>query len=209
MTKPIEEYEADLLRESWSQQVTRRDSIRGTLAVPIAAIGFAAFGFNGLAGNASVNWAGGFGVYLTVAGLLLALASALSFLVALINVVFRFDFSSTHPEPRIEDLDKREMKVSKQLYDAGYRAERIPELARKGAFDALNLEYRDRITWLRRINDANLKVQKYALWAILVGLALLIFSILSFGMLRLLDLPQPATQSTTLILWPRCLIFCS
>jgi hypothetical protein len=183
--KPAAEIEFELRREAWNQQVARRDTVRSTLAVPLAVMGFAAVGFNGLAANARPNWDEPVLAVLSVLGLALAAFSVLMFLCAVWKAL-SFDYKAVVPLPEAQDLDQQEKELVRDLKTLDYGLDEIRSLSRAGVWKALNASYGAAAQKLTALNDDNLRIQGQMLRFILAGLAMLLCSILMFATLHIL-----------------------
>lgn len=209
MSKTLYEHEADLHREAYAQQVSRREAIRGTLSVPLAVLGFSAFGMNGLAANAVLGLASPLQITLLAAAVLFLLAALGAFGRALYLAVWRFDYSMVQPLPAVEDLSQQATLLSEQLRREEVALDAIRALSEQGAWQALGAEYAEKARDLNSRNDDNLDVQKALLRAILLGIGALLLSILLFAGLRLAMEAQGTALPDTLNFAPRCLIFCT
>lgn len=186
MSRSLAEIEFELKRELYTQQVTRRDAVRSTLAVPLAIVSFAAFGFNGLRLSLSLEWSLPILQFLSAAGLAMALLSGFFFIWAL-RCGFRFDYNPVIPQPEITDLEQQERNVIDDLKPRDFGLDEIQRLSRDATWKALSREYDLRTRELDARNTANLDIQSEMLVRLLIGLGLLIAAIVLFNVVAVLS----------------------
>lgn len=185
MSKTLEEIECDLRRELYAQQTTRRDSVRSTIAVPLAILGFAAFGFNGLATTALFDAAHPALSFLSAFALATSVFAVFFFLWALAAAT-RIKYNPRTPLPEVFDLPKQERDI---FADLRMRYSDTAEIARRGraaTWSALSAEYGARTEELERLNEHNLDTQAEMLQRLLFGLGCLILAIVLYISVRLL-----------------------
>lgn len=186
MDKSIEEIECDLRRELYAQQVSRRDTVRSTIGLPLAILGFAAFGFNGLALSAFVELSIPFFAFFSALALFTTALSVFFFLSA-ISIGHKLSYNPVAPLPEIFDLSAQEQDLRRDFTDlVGHEPDEAQEFARAAMWGAISTEYQERTKDLENISNRNLDTQAEMLHRLLAGLGLLIFSIVLYQSLRLL-----------------------
>lgn len=185
MAKSLEEIECDLRRELYAQQVARRDSVRSTIAVPLAILGFAAFGFNGLTLTAYLDWSHPALQFLSFAALAMTAFAVFFFLWAL-STATRLRYNPRNPLPEVFDLAEQEKEILDDLRHIYRDPAELQSRGRAGTWEAVNAEYGARTAELERISSQNLDVQEEMLNRLLFGLGCLILSIVLYQSVRLL-----------------------
>lgn len=185
MAKSLEEIECDLRRELHAQQTTRRDSVRSTIAVPLAILGFAAFGFNGLATTALFTAAHPVLAFLSGFALALSLFAVFFFLWALAAGA-RLKYNPRTPLPQVFDLPRQEREIFEDLKARYTDRSEMQRRGRAAIWVALSDEYSARTEELERLNEHNLDIQAEMLQRLLFGLGCLILAIVLYISARLL-----------------------
>ena len=185
MSKSLEEIECDLRRDLYAQQAARRDAVRSTIAVPLAILGFAAFGFNGLTATALFSSEQPVLAFLSAFALAGSVFAVFFFLWAL-SAGTRLRYNPRTPQPQIFNLPQQEKDIFADLQKRYSDPAEIQRRGRAAIWKALSREYARRTSDLERMNEANLDTQAEMLTRLLFGLGCLILSIVLYIMVRLL-----------------------
>jgi hypothetical protein len=177
MQKSSAEIAFDLQQGLYAQQVSRRDSIRSTLAVPLAIIGFAAFGLNGLRTSLTLSWDT---EVLQILSFLALTCGAFAgfFMIWGISHARRFDYKSVVPVPEVAEFVRQEQEMVSDLKPRITDLDQIKTLSREAAWKALSEEYESRTMELESRNSQNLGVQEEMLFRLLIGLGFLVLAIM-------------------------------
>src|SRR6056297_3278879 len=101
------ESQLDLAQKSYSEEASRRDSVRGAIALPLAVLTFSAFGFGALLTHFDLSRATPALHLASFAVVLLALVSAGAYLLA-ICALYRIDYKADGPQPLLVDVADQE-----------------------------------------------------------------------------------------------------
>jgi len=165
-----------MCRHLYDQQISRRDAIRTTLGVPLAALSFAAFGFGALASQISVQYFSPFETAILSMIGFYAVCALLCFLNA-VHLIWKIDYSSFVALPGVLDTDEQRERLAEAIkgidFEESVRSDVIEEAVQEG----IRTEFIVQANKLSAKNDANLETQSKMLRTIVKGLGCLIFAI--------------------------------
>ncbi len=175
-------FQVDALQKKYASELSRRESVRSSLAVPIAVLSFAAFGFAALANSA--NWLDASLATLTVSVLVLFLSVMAT--ACLITAIFQTGsarLTSKSVGASVFEITGSIEKIQGELVASGFEVRAARELAAVSALKTLSEEYEIATQELVSENRASLERQQNILRLAVSGFGMLILAIaLSTGM---------------------------
>lgn len=186
------EHETEAARAAYEGERSRRDSVRAGLAVPLAALSFAAVGFGNLAAN--FRWIAEPGALAWLSAAVAACAAvSLGALGWAVRLIRKVDTVGQPIDPERVNFRARVQEFVEFLRDRvgadGDDGEaRLQAIALERAREALNDAYYDCYRRLAEENRRNLRIQRTALGWLLLGLFLLLAAIFLSGAARQLEM---------------------
>ncbi len=146
--------------------------------MPLAVLGFSAFGFGALLTHFDLSRAS-FVAHMLSAGVVgLAFASAVAYALA-ICALYRIDYVGAVAYLELTDIADQEADLVRLIERReGFSGARALGEAREIALRGASEEYRDRATRQRDLNAGNLRLQKTAFRCLLVGVGALLGALL-------------------------------
>ena len=180
------ELQLDAAQKLYADEASRRDAVRGAIAVPLAVLGFSAFGFGALLTHFELSRAS-FSAHMLSAGVVgLSFASAVAYALA-ICALYRIDYVGAAAYLELTDIADQEADLVRLIERReGFSGARALGEARQIALRGASEEYRDRATRQRDLNAANLRLQKTAFRCLLVGVGALLGALVLTGAIDLL-----------------------
>lgn len=169
-------FQVDALQKKYGSELNRRESVRASLAVPIAVLSFAAFGFASLA--ATAVWVDTSVSAVTLSTLVLMLAVAATFL--LFSAIFHVGqvrLTSPAPDANVLEFADYADSMKQELIAEGSSVRDAHELSIVGALTYLSTEYDFCTDALVAENRTNLQRQQIALSCAAPGVGCLILAL--------------------------------
>lgn len=179
------EFEIRASRSRFESEASRRDSVRSSMAIPLAAMSFAAFGFGAIVRNLIFAPDTPMLQYLSFWGLALALAALFLFISAL-TVFRKIDYVGYHPYPEALDVETQYDEMRRELANEGLSPREADEIANRSAWEFARDSYMEAAVAQERKNHANLTYQSHMLSYLLWGLGCLICALAVTGVVQLL-----------------------
>ncbi len=175
-------FQVDALQKKYTSELSRREAVRSSLAVPIAVLSFAAFGFAALANTA--DWLDGTLTALTLSVLVLMLSALAT--ICLVTAIFQTGYArptSGSVGASVFEITGSIEKIQSELVDSGFSIRDARKLAAVSALKTLSEEYEVSTRELIAENRAGLERQQNILRLAVSGFGMLILAIaLSTGM---------------------------
>lgn len=175
-------FQVEALQKEYLSELGRRESVRASLAVPVAVLSFAAFGFAALANNAVWLDTSLTTRMLTVVTVgLTGLAATLLF-AAIIHLA-QAGFASRATSAKVLNFVPTADDIKAELEADEVPPEVAGQMSMVAALESMSAEYASRTKALKVENDRNLKVQEAVLSMAIPGFGLLILAVvLSTGL---------------------------
>ena len=169
MAEPAE-LRHQLYRDLFFAERTRREQIRGSIAIPVSAIAFAVYAFSVLATNVDLNRWQQPSSLVVIALALLALGAVLAASVCLIRVEWLMLF---HEPPDLDELVDAERHIRRALGKEGGHAEEAVGRQYLGLLTgAFSIAYQRQSV----ANEASAKFRAWAVRFVVLALLLLFFA---------------------------------
>jgi hypothetical protein len=169
MDRPAE-LRHQLYRDLFFAERTRREQIRGSIAIPVSAIAFSVYAFSALATNLDLNRWQQPASLAVIALALLALCAVLAASICLIRVEWLMLF---HEPPDLDELVDAEQQIRDALRDERERAAEAVERHYVGLLTgAYSIAYRRQFVG----NEASAKYRAWAVRFVVLALLLLFFA---------------------------------
>ena len=169
-------FQVEALQKEYLSELSRRESVRASLAVPVAVLSFAAFGFAELANNAIWLDTG------LATRLLSTLTAALTVLAALllfaaILQLAQVRFTSRASGAKVLNFVSTADAIRDELKTDGLPGNTVETLSMMSALEAMSGEYAGRTKELKVENDRNLNLQENILAVAIPGFGFLILAV--------------------------------
>ena len=168
MDKPAE-LRHQLYRDLFFAERTRREQIRGSIAIPVSAIAFSVYAFSVLATNLDLNRWQQPASLAVIALALLALGAVLAASICLIRVEWLMLF---HEPPDLDELIDAEQQIRHALADEPKHAEAVERHYAGMLTGAYSIAYRRQFVG----NEASAKYRAWAVRFVVLALLLLFFA---------------------------------
>lgn len=172
-------FQVELNKELYLAERSRREAVRSSLGLPLAALSFTAFGFAAFSGKVVWIDSSPFEALLSTSTLMLAIF-ALSFFISAINQLYHLDYSADPITPEAADFlgNAEEITVWLEEEDGGKQElDAIKQEAVVLALEDLAKGYNEAFRELSIANSLDLKLQKTVFDRLLIGLGMLISAI--------------------------------
>lgn len=166
----------EMCRHLYDQQISRRDTIRTTLGVPLTALSFAAFGFGALASQISIQIITPWVTAILFAVAFYAVCALMCFLSS-VHLIWKIDYSSYVALPDVFDTDEQRARISEAIKTIPYAPAQRKAVVEEAIQEGVRAEFIAQANKLSLKNDKNLEIQSRMLRTIVKGLGCLIFSI--------------------------------
>lgn len=180
------DFEIQSAQTRYEFEITRRDSIRSSIAIPIAALSFAAFGFGTVVRSLIFSTGSNAQAYLSFMALVLTISS-LFFLLSAISVFRRMDYADMGPWPEALDVHTQYEAIYEELVQAGFVHNSAKQAANNAAWGYAKTSFKDAADWQEVRNAQNLHSQQDMLSYFLWGVGCLLSALALGGIVQLLE----------------------
>lgn len=186
-------FQVEALQKEYLSELSRRESVRASLAVPVAVLSFAAFGFAALANNAVWLDDGLTTRVLTVLTIALTALAATLLFAAIIQLA-QARFASRASSAKVLNFVRTADDIRAELEAGDVRPDDAENMSMIAALESMSAEYAGRTKALKVENDRNLSVQEEVLSTAIPGFGLLILAVVLSTGLKIASKPPALTQ---------------
>jgi len=180
------QFQVEAIQKKYLQELSRRESVRSSLAVPIAILSFAAFGFVALANTAVWLTYSPLTVVLSF-GVLLLFGTAVVLLISAVVAIGDFEITSSVPEPYVLEFADTAEVIKKELVEGGTGPKQANNIAVISALGTLSDEYAYCTEELLDENARNLEAQQFVMRRAVPGFGMLILAVALATSLKVAD----------------------